>query len=309
MRLRSQQPAGRLSSPSTDAPVKWQMENMTLQLQKINAFLLDLDGTLYLGSKLLPGTSRFLDTLSELGLRRLFLTNNSLRSTRQYLQKFRRMGFIVNEEEILTSGWATIHYILSETNYRKVYLLGSRGLRQEFTESGIDVVNHLLERDTQKSCPDAVVIGFDQEFTYEKLRIVSRLIREGVPYIATHADKVCPTESIPVPDAGAVIEYLAVATENKRPKIIGKPYPTMIRAALARTGTSPGETAMVGDRIATDVRMAKEGGLFSILVLSGDTSRKTLESADDVKPDLVLEHVGELTDCLLKCRWDCKREY
>ena len=130
-------------------------------------------------------------------------------------------------------------------------------------------------------------------FTYNKLRIASWLLLEGIPYISTHPDKVCPTETAPIPDTGALIEYFHAVT-GRRPVVIGKPYATMIRAALARTDTSPQETAMVGDRLYTDMRMAKDGGLISILTLSGETRRESLKNAD-LQPDCIVEDVGELT--------------
>ncbi|RJP30907.1 MAG: HAD-IIA family hydrolase [Candidatus Omnitrophota bacterium] len=270
---------------------------MSVQFNTICAYLLDLDGTLYLGPNLFPETPRFLQTLKGLGLRRLFLTNNSFRSTRQYLYKLRDLGIDAEKEEILTSGWATIHYLLHETSFRKVYLLGSPGLKDEFIEAGIHVVNPTSTNAERAAAPDAVVLGFDQSFTYDDLRIASWFLREGAPYIATHPDKVCPTEHHPIPDTGAMIEYLAAAT-GRRPTVIGKPEPTMIRAALSRTGTLPQETAMVGDRLYTDMRMAKEGGLASILVLSGETCAGDLENSA-IRPDFIFENVGALADRLI----------
>jgi phosphoglycolate/pyridoxal phosphate phosphatase family enzyme len=271
---------------------------MPQRLHQIKAFLLDLDGTLYLGPRLFSQTPAFLHALRDTGRKRLFLTNNSFRSTQQYMAKLEQLGFEPAEEEILTSGWATIHHILHQTDYRKLYLLGSPGLAREFRDAGLDVVNDPRDGTTPRSQPQAVVLGFDQAFTYERLRIASQYLLDGLPYLATHPDKVCPTEAHPIPDTGSLIAYFAACT-GRQPVVIGKPHATMVAAALARTGTRPEETAMVGDRLYTDIRMGKDSGLLSILVLSGETQAADLETAA-IQPDLVFAHVGEIADCLTK---------
>ncbi len=265
---------------------------MKAELRRIRAFILDLDGTLYLGKQLFPQTPRFLEVLRTKELRRLFLTNNSSRSTVQYLAKLQDMNIPAIDSEILTSGFATIHYLKKETSHRCIYLLGTPGLCSEFEEHGLEVLgdNH-ADRE-----PDAVVLGFDLTLTYKRLEKAARFLLAGVPYYATHPDRVCPTETGPIPDTGSMIELLAAATD-RRPIVIGKPEQTMIDAALGRLGTEPQETAMVGDRIYTDMLMAQDGGLMSILVLSGETKREDLDSIES-QPDLVVEHVGELAGLL-----------
>lgn len=273
---------------------------MNHQLSFTRAVLLDLDGTLYLGSRLFPETPRFLETLRRLGVKRLFLTNNSSRSTRQYQEKLNALGFEAAPDEILTSGWATIHYLLQETPHRKIYLLGTPGLHQEFEESGLTVVNTPDSQAVPEVRPDAVVLGFDLGLTYDKIRIASWLLREGAAYFATHPDPVCPAEPHPIPDTGSLIELMAAAT-GRRPQVIGKPFPTMVRAALARTGTAPQETAMVGDRLITDIKMAVDGGLISVLLLSGVTHWEDLDRSD-IHPDYIFNGIGEFTDELMACR-------
>jgi HAD superfamily hydrolase (TIGR01450 family) len=265
------------------------MENQN-RLKEIKAVLLDLDGTLYLGPNLLPGALDFLRFLKEQGITRLFLTNNSFKSTAQYYERLLRLGLEPTLDEILTSGWATIHYLLSQTPYRSVFLLGSDGLRQEFRDAGIQVV--LPDDGTACVQPDALVLGFDQAFTYPQLKAASEWLLRDIPYIASHPDKVCPTESYPIPDTGSLIEYFYAAT-GRRPVVIGKPNDPMIHAALSRTKTIPSETAMIGDRLYTDMLMARKNHLLSILVLSGETTPESLQTSDIV-PDLVYSHVGEL---------------
>lgn len=257
---------------------------------------MDLDGTLYLGPHLFPDTLRFLRLLTLRNKARLFLTNNSFSSTTQYLEKLNRLGFEANESEIITSGWATIHFLLNETPYRNIYLLGSEGLTQEFLAAGLRVVNATPPYIDAEQAAEAIVLGFDRGYTYEKLKRAAHLLMEGIPYYSTHPDKVCPTEGLPIPDTGALIEFFAACT-GRRPAVVGKPYQTMIRAALARTQTNPQETVMVGDRLYTDMRMAKEGGLRSILVLSGETKLHDVQHSE-LRPDITAEHIGELADLL-----------
>ena len=264
-------------------------------LDHLRGAIIDMDGTIYIGEQLFPWTMRFLKALENAGIRRLFLTNNSAESTAEYASKLRRLGIPVEDSEVLTAGWATIHYLITETSYRRIYLVGTPGLRKEFEEGGLTVVNGdgaELEGDK----PDAVVLGFDMTITYARIRKAAELIQNGVPYIATHPDKICPKENGNVPDCGSMIELLAPAT-GQRPLIIGKPHSRMVDAALSRLATTADQTAVIGDLLPTDMKMAQDNGLTGILVMSGETSREDLEGSP-VSPSLVVEHTGELADML-----------
>ena len=264
-------------------------------LDHIRGVIIDMDGTIYIGEQLFPWTMKFLASLEKAGIRRLFLTNNSAKSTAEYASKLRRLGINLKDSEILTAGWATMHYIKSETSYQRIYLVGTPGLRKELEEGGLTVVNgDCAEYEGEK--PDAVVLGFDMSITYARIRKAAELIQQGIPYIATHPDQICPTESGNLPDCGSMIELLVPAT-GRRPLIIGKPNTRMVDAALSRLSTSASQTAVIGDLIPTDMKMAEENGLTGILVMSGETSREDLENST-VIPDLVFENTGELADML-----------
>ena len=267
-------------------------------LDHIRGAIIDMDGTIYIGEQLFPWTMRFLKSLEKAGIRRLFLTNNSAESTAEYASKLRRLGIPVEDSEILTAGWATIHYIKTETTYQRIYLVGTPSLRKEFEEGGLTIVNgDSAEYEGEE--PDAVVLGFDMTITYARIRKAAELIQNGIPYIATHPDQICQKETGNVPDCGSMIELLAPAT-GKRPLIIGKPHSRMVDAALSRLSTTAAQTAVIGDLLPTDMKMAEENGLTGILVMSGETSRKGLEESS-VSPNLVVENTGELAD-LLKVR-------
>ncbi len=264
-------------------------------LDHIRGVIIDMDGTIYIGEQLFPWTMKFLASLEKAGIRRLFLTNNSAKSTAEYASKLRRLGINLKDSEILTAGWATMHYIKSETSYQRIYLVGTPGLRKELEEGGLTVVNgDCAEYEGEK--PDAVVLGFDMSITYARIRKAEELIQQGIPYIATHPDQICPTESGNLPDCGSMIELLVPAT-GRRPLIIGKPNTRMVDAALSRLSTSASQTAVIGDLLPTDMKMAEENGLTGILVMSGETSREDLENST-VIPDLVFRNTGELADML-----------
>ena len=267
-------------------------------LRKLRGVMLDLDGTLYLGGSLFAETPAFLDELEARGIARLFLTNNSSRNTEQYLRKLQSFGIPAQEGEVLHSGWAAMHYLKSQTGHRRVYLLGTPGLCAEFEAEGFEVVNPTgagLDG-APRIEPDVVVIGFDKTLTYERIERAAAYLDAGKPYIATHPDLTCPTETGFIPDTGSMIEMFATAT-GRRPTVIGKPEAPMVEAALRRLGTEPETTAMVGDRLTTDMRMAEKNGLISVLVLSGETKRHHLETLP-TQPDFVLENIGEFTELL-----------
>lgn len=249
-----------------------------------------MDGTVYVSNRLLPKARNFIDLLKERGYPFVFLTNNSASRSDDYQKKLCRMGIDVEKEKILTSGEATIRFLLTETSHRKVCLLGTPALEEEFRESGFELEN---------KNPDCVVLGFDMTVTYEKLSNAALLLANGTPYYATHPDFTCITEKGLIPDTGALIAALDTVVHRK-PKIIGKPYPEMVAAALERLGSTAKETAMVGDQMDTDLTMAASSGLYGVLVLSGETSREKLEKQKTIQPDMVVENIGELYDKMIR---------
>jgi HAD superfamily hydrolase (TIGR01457 family) len=255
-------------------------------LQNLKCFALDMDGTIYLGKKLLPGALEFLDYLQQSGRKYLFLTNNSSKNKLSYVKKLQDLGIPASPEQVMTSGEATALYLGEVKPGGRIFLLGTPDLEQEFQAHGFVLT-------AQK--PDYVVLGFDQTLTYAKLVEACHLIREGVPFIATHPDFNCPTDerSGYLPDAGAMLELIYAST-GKRAKIIGKPYQEIIDVMMKKLECQQGETAMVGDRLYTDIKMAKNAGICGILVLSGETKVTDLEISE-VRPDFVFAGVKELT--------------
>ncbi|MCC6795969.1 MAG: HAD-IIA family hydrolase [Candidatus Hydrogenedentes bacterium] len=256
-------------------------------LRRIQNFLLDLDGTIYLGRNIIPGAVEFIEFLRGSGRNFLFFTNNSSNNAREYARKLGGLGIACEAEEILSSGEATVRYLLSETAYRRVYAVGTPSFEGELRDAGFELA---------ESNPEAVVIGFDNTLTYAKLERACLLLREGLPYFATNPDKVCPTEYGYIPDCGSIAALLREAT-GRSPEFIGKPNPVMIRMGMQKIGATAEATAMVGDRLYTDMQMAYNAGISSILLLSGETKRADLEGAERL-PDLVFASVRELHEAL-----------
>ena len=255
-------------------------------ISKINLFLFDMDGTLYLGERLYDFTKELLQKIRNKGKRYLFMTNNSSKSVADYVKKLEKLGIAATKEDFITSSQATAYYLKLHHPGARLYVCGTRSLKEELGSQGFTVTEKLEE-------VDCIVMGFDTELTFQKLEDVSRLLLTGeYPYIATNPDYVCPTEFGSVPDCGSVCDMIYNAT-GKRPVVIGKPTALMPQLAMQRLGYSKEETAVIGDRIYTDIKSGLNAGIAGILVMSGETTREILEASQD-KPHLVLQDAGEM---------------
>ena len=263
------------------------------KLRKLKHFALDMDGTIYLGTTLFPFTKAFLGGVKEMGLRYSFLTNNPSASLDDYLAKLAKLGVEAVRDEMYTTSIATIDYI--KTHYhtaKRLFLLGTPSMVSEFEKAGF-----ISTADSADDLPDVVVVAFDKTLQYDRLCRAAWWISQGVPYIATNPDRVCPTDQkVVLVDCGSICECLAHAT-GRRPDItLGKPDPNMLSGILTRFGYEADEVAMVGDRIYTDIEMAHNAGAFGVLVLSGETTLEVCDAAPK-QPHLVcdsIEVLGEL---------------
>ena len=261
-------------------------------LSRIRLWLFDMDGTLYLGERLFDFTKELLAAIRRGGGRYLYLTNNSSKSVPDYVEKMTRLGVAAEESDFLTSAQATAWYLRRRHPGARLYVCGTASLQSELSAAGFPVVND------DPDAADCVVMGYDTELTYRKLLDVSRLLTERpeLPYIATNPDLVCPTEFGFVPDCGSVCGMIKTAT-GRAPKVIGKPEPLMVQMAMERAGVSPAQTAVVGDRIYTDVKSGLNAGCAGVLVMSGETTPEILAASAD-RPDLVLSSAAEILDVL-----------
>jgi NagD protein len=275
------------------------MNNNKENIDSIKLFALDMDGTIYLGTKWIDGARKFLDAVENSGRRYVFLTNNSSKDPASYLEKLANMGLNITRDKIITSVDATIHMLQKEYPGKRVYLLGNDLLKRQFRESGIILVNDELEEEYKRngclsgSSADLVVVGFDTSLDYLKMSVVCDLVRSGLPYITTHPDYNCPTETGFIPDAGAIHAFIE-ASAGRRPDItVGKPNAGIIDYMVDITQTGRSEIAMVGDRLYTDVAAGVNNGLTGILVLSGEATMEDVATSN-VKPDMIFDSVKDM---------------
>ena len=264
-------------------------------LKNKKLFLLDMDGTLYLDGVLFPETLPFLEKVKKQGGRYLFLTNNSSKSAESYCEKLKNMGIEATPSDFITSVQATTAHLLAHHKEERIYVCGTKSLKDEFKRAGLLVADSLEneEREGQITC---LVCGFDTELTFKKLDDCCRLLTRGVSFIATNPDWVCPTAYGFVPDCGSVCEMLFRAT-GKRPLVIGKPQPEMVYMALELTGAKKEEALLVGDRLYTDIACALAAGIDGAFVLSGEGTLEDIEKTG-VTPTFVFENVGKLADAM-----------
>ena len=259
-------------------------------LKDIRLFLLDMDGTVNLGFDPIDGAREFLETVRAQGKQYIFLTNNSSRNADDYVEKMRRLGFFCDRENVFTSGMAAGLYLRHEKPDARVYVCGTRSLVREVRAYGVTVCEDGAGADT-------VLLGYDTELDYGKIRTVCDLLDGGADYYATNCDMVCPIEGGRyLPDCGSFADMFENAT-HRRPRFLGKPDRTMIDVIARHTGVPYEQIAMVGDRIYTDVKTGVNAGVTSVLVLSGETTAEDCRRSD-VRPDYVLQSVKEIYEAL-----------
>ena len=265
--------------------------NKTETIQNMKLYLFDMDGTLYLGSRLYDFTIELLQEIRRTGGKYLFITNNSSKSVADYVKKLAGFGIEATRDDFMTSSQATAYYLHKHHEGQRLYVCGTESLKEELRSEGFTVTQNIDE-------VDCIVMGFDTELTFQKLHDVSYLLltRPELPYIATNPDLVCPTEFGSVPDCGSVCAMIFNAT-GKKPVVIGKPSSLMPELAMDKLGIAKEQTCVVGDRIYTDVKSGLNAGCVGILVMSGETTYEILAQSPD-KPHLVLESAREILDVL-----------
>jgi len=263
--------------------------NKADSLSQVRCFLLDMDGTFYLGERLLEGALDFIQVLQERGCEYLFLTNNSSKDSQQYVEKITRLGLPISRDKVLTSGEATAMHLQAQKPGARVYVVGTAALENEFTECGFVLTE---ER------PDFIVLGFDTALTYTKLWKLCDLVRAGVPYIATHPDYNCPTETGFMPDIGATIAFVKASTGREPDLIVGKPNRLLAEKAAERMGLPLSAMCMIGDRLYTDIALGATAGIPTILVLSGETKADEVEGSPH-QPTYIFQNLGAVAESLM----------
>ena len=248
-------------------------------------YILDLDGTVYLGGSPLPGAVESIGRLRALGSRFVFLSNNPLHRPAEYAAKLRGMDIDVADDEVVSSIDALLRYLRERPAARILPIC------EPLLEGILADAGHELTSDP--TAADAVVLSWDRGFTYDKLNAAYIAIRHGARLIATNADPYCPTPDGGLPDCGALLAAVETATGSRAEAVVGKPSAHIARAALERLGVAPADTVVVGDRMLTDVALAHAAGMVGALVLTGATRLVDVPPPPD-GPDLVLEGLAQL---------------
>ncbi len=273
---------------------------MSLQnrLTQVRHVALDMDGTIYNGGTLFKFTNPFLLLLNDLHIGYTFLTNNSSKSSRDYLAGLCKTGIFAAEDQLYTSTQATIEYLREQMpQVKRLFALGTLSMRQEMLEAGFAVTE-----DSAEDEPDAVVAGFDTDLIFSRLCRAAYWIKQGKPFVATHPDRICPTDQPTVlVDCGSICAALEKAAGRSPDVVLGKPDPRMLRGIVKRHALAPGDLAMVGDRLYTDMAMARRAGALGVLVLTGETT--AVEAAKHTPaPDLVVPGLAEFGEQLQAAR-------
>lgn len=249
-------------------------------------FLLDCDGTIYRGAKLVPGAGRFLETLRRKRIPFCFLTNNTSKRALDYRKKLAGFGIRTGPENVFTAGQAAGIWLARKKRGARLFVVGTAALKRELARYSLAITDG-------QGRVDFVVAGFDTELTYEKIRIACDLLSRGVPYVATNPDAVCPVENgRNLPDCGSLCCMLERAT-GRTPYVIGKPRPDMIRIVCEKQGVPSGRTTLVGDRLYTDIAAGRNAGVFTVCVLSGEATRESI-ARSPIKPDCIAESINDL---------------
>ena len=258
-------------------------------IQNTECFLLDMDGTIYLGGEWIDGAREFLSRVTESGRRWLFMTNNSSRSVDAYVKKLADMGLAATPDDILSSSKAALDVLKREYAGKSVCLLGNSVLAAEFAAAGIDL--------RFSANADICLAAYDTELKYEKMCVFCNAVRSGKPYLATHPDFNCPVKGGFEPDLGSFMALIEASTGRKADRIIGKPYRDFADYAVACAGVPRERITVVGDRLYTDVKTGTANGLGSVLVLSGEATLQDLYEGD-VHPSAVFTSLKEMTPYL-----------
>jgi len=252
--------------------------------RQTQCFILDMDGTIYLGDRLFGFTIPFLEELGKRGTDYYFFTNNSSRNAGVYVDKLKKMGIAITPDRMMTANDVILRHIRLNYPGTGVYLVGTVLLHDDFRNAGVRLVGD--------ETADMAVLGFDTELTYEKLRICCDIVRAGRPILGVNPDFNCPVENGFIPDCGSMARLVEAST-GVLPEFFGKPSRHALDYIVDKTGYPEEALCFVGDRLYTDIAIARDGKCKSVLVLTGETKREDLESSPH-RPSLVLENLSEI---------------
>lgn len=273
------------------------------EIRNKKLFLFDMDGTIYKGNKLFSGTKELLQQITKMGGKYIFITNNSSKSIYDYIKKINDMGIEADYDNFYTSTQATIEFLKNKYPNKLIYCVGTEGFVNELKNNDINVTI------TYDKNVDVVLIGFDTELNYQKLRDVCKILFEknNIPYIATNPDLACPLENGYIPDCGAIAKMIECAT-RRTPIFIGKPEPTMINYSIKKFDYLKDETVVIGDRLYTDIASGLNAEVSTICVLTGEATIEEIQKSK-IKPTFVLNSVKDIYDILKRINVTMKKMF
>jgi arabinose operon protein AraL len=266
-------------------------------LVEIDGLIFDLDGTVYLGEKALPGAVETITKLRQMGKHLLFISNKPIAPRQEYASKLTHLGMLTRPEEVLTSGYILGKYLSSHFPHDRYYVVGEENLHSELRSFGLNITDELIEQDSMEVINpmgiDAVIIAFDRTLDYRKLNTAYQALRNGAAFYATNSDKTCPMPGGELPDAGATIAYLEYLTSRKLELLAGKPSTMMVQAAIQKLGLPASRCLLIGDRLDTDIYMGQRAGIHTALVLTGVSRREDVTLTNN-PPEFTLEQLTDL---------------
>jgi len=254
-------------------------------------FIFDLDGTIYLSDTLIPGAERVIRLLRESGRKVVFLSNKPIQTREDYASKLTRLGVPTQSDEIINSTFVMIRYLKKNAPQASLFVVGETPFVEELRRAGF-----IITEDPQEI--DYVVIAFDRTFDYRKLNIAFQAIRLGAHFVATNPDRTCPVEGGEIPDCAGMIAAIEAVTGKNVEVIVGKPSPLILQAAFEAMGLRPDDCILIGDRLETDIKMGKDSGMATGIVLTGVTDEKTLKESS-IHPDFIFQSIADVGNLLI----------
>ncbi len=259
---------------------------MNKPVRLYEAYIFDLDGTVYLGDSLLPTVEHTLTKLRSLGKQTVFLSNNPTQSREDYAQKLTRLGLLTAAEDVINSSAVMVHLLKEHHPSARLFVVGEESLRRELNAAGFELTDEARHI-------DVVIASFDRTFAYWKLQVAFDAIRAGARFFATNADRYCPVPGGGEPDAAAMIAAIEACTDTKVEAVVGKPSHYMADAVLYLLNKPPENCLMIGDRLETDILLGLNAGMSAALTLTGATNESALKESS-IKPTYVFRQLADL---------------
>ena len=257
-------------------------------------FIFDLDGTIYRSDQLIPGADSVIRRLRENKRKVVFLSNKPIQTREHYASKLTRLGIPTQPNEVINSTFVMVNYLKKIAPQARLFVVGEAPFIEELKRSDFKITNEPKEI-------EYVVVAFDRTFDYQKLNIAFQAIKLGAHFVATNPDRTCPVEGGEIPDCAGMIAAIEAVTGKKVEIIVGKPSPLIIQTALEVMGLMPEDCILIGDRLETDIKMGKDSGTATGIVLTGVTDEKTLKESKltSIQPDFVFQSIADVENLLI----------